>query len=48
MKQKIKNVPLSTAPHPLKIKEGRVTITLEDKHGNKEVVADHNMQTDAI
>lgn len=48
MKQKIKNVPLSTAPHPLKIKEGRVTITLEDKDGNREVVVDHNMQTDAI
>ena len=48
MKDKVKTTPICNTPKPLKIKEGRVTITLEDKHGNREVVADHNMQTDAI
>lgn len=48
MKDKVKTTPMNNAPAPLKIKEGRVQIILEDKHGNKEVVADHNMQTDAI
>ena len=48
MKDRIKTTKLSTAPVPLRIKEGRVQIILEDKAGNKEVIADHNMQTDAI
>lgn len=48
MKDKLKPAKLMTAPAPLKIKEGRVTITLEDKAGNREVIADHNMPTDAL
>lgn len=47
MKDKIKATPICNTPKPLKIKEGRVTITLEDKHGKKTVV-DHNMMTDAM
>lgn len=48
MKDKVKATPICNTPKPLKIKEGRVQIILEDKAGNKEVVADHNMQTDAL
>ena len=48
MKQQIKEIPISNAPTPLKIKEGRVQIILEDKNGNKKVVENHNLQTDAI
>lgn len=47
MKDKVKTTPMNNAPAPLKIKEGRVTITLEDKDGKK-VVEDHNMMTDAL
>jgi len=46
-KDKIRTAPISTTPAPLKIKEGRVTITLEGKDGKKTVV-DHNMMTDAM
>lgn len=48
MKQNVKSIPMNTSPSPLKIKEGRVTITLEDKQGNKEVIADHNMMTNGL
>lgn len=48
MKDRVKTTPICNTPKPLKIKEGRVQIILEDKHGNKKVVEDHNMQTDAL
>lgn len=48
MKDQIKPIKVSTTPHPLKIKEGRVKIILTDQNGHEEVVEDHNMMTDAI
>lgn len=48
MKQRMKPVPLNTSPSPMKIKKANVKIILEDKHGNKEVIADHNMATNAL
>lgn len=48
MKQNIKSIPMNTSPSPLKIKKANVKIILEDKQGNKEVIADHNMPTNAL
>ena len=48
MKQNMKTLQLNTSPSPLKIKKANVKIILEDKQGNKEVVVDHNMATNAL
>lgn len=48
MKQNIQSISMRTSPSPLKIKKANVKIILEDKQGNKEVIADHNMTTNAL